>query len=142
MLERPDAGDAGMPGMLAKFARMQGCWRGCWRLSGAICTVFAVFLEGRATWHQKPVARPVLQAMLRRSLGCNKTRQRYTVRVGLPSLFELEDTAQLDLPQMIIVIDFSQASGFKTCEQAPRWARARKQAAWRIKGVQLRCTGR
>ena len=34
----------------------------------------------------------VMQATLRRSLGCNKTRQRYTLRVELPSLFELEDT--------------------------------------------------
>ena len=23
----------------------QRCWRGCWRLSGAICTIFAVFLK-------------------------------------------------------------------------------------------------
>ena len=75
--------------MLAKFAGCRGCWRGCWRLSGAIRTVFTVFFEGRATWHQKPVARP---GMLRRSLGCNKTRQRYTLQVGLPTLFELEDT--------------------------------------------------
>ena len=36
----------------------------------------------------------VMQGMLEkgRSLGCNKTNQRYTLRVGLPSLFELEDT--------------------------------------------------
>ena len=26
----------------------RGCWRGCWQLSGAICTVFTVFFEGRA----------------------------------------------------------------------------------------------
>ena len=33
MLERPDAGDAGMPGMLAKFARMQRM------LAGMLATV-------------------------------------------------------------------------------------------------------
>ena len=35
-----------------------------------------------------PACVQVMQAMLRRSLGCNKTRQWYT----LASLFELEDT--------------------------------------------------
>ena len=56
MLERPDAGDAGMPGMLAKFVRMQRM------LVGMLATVrgdlHGIAFEGRATWHQKPVARP------------------------------------------------------------------------------------
>ena len=32
------------------------------------------------------------QAIVRRSLGRNKIRQRYTLQVGLPLLFELVDT--------------------------------------------------
>ena len=87
MLERPNAGDAGIAGMLAGC---RGCWRGCWRLSGAICTVFPVFFrrsgnvasEARRKAREvgdvlgsKCLGRPVMQAMLRRSLGCNKTRQ-------------------------------------------------------------------
>ena len=95
---------------------MQGC-KGCWNAQmlvmqglGAIYAVFTVFFlkvgqrgirsppqgqGGRGCFGVQVFRRPacvqVMQAMLRRSLGCNKTRQRYTLRVGLPSLFELED---------------------------------------------------
>ena len=34
----------------------------------------------------------VMHGMLRRSFWYNTTRQQYTLRVGLPSVFELEDT--------------------------------------------------
>ena len=95
MLERPDAGDAGN----AEDAEDVG----------GDATVFTVFLKvgqrGVRSLSQGqggpgcfgvqvfgPACVQVMQAMLRRSLRCNKTRQRYTLRVGLPSLFELEDT--------------------------------------------------
>ena len=72
-------------------------------LAGMLATgrgIYSVF-EGRATWNQKPVAAPGRPGMLfgvqvfdagNAEEECNKTRQRYTLRVGLPSLFKLEDT--------------------------------------------------
>ena len=48
----------GMPRMLAKFARVQRMLAEMLATVRGECTVFAVFFDGRATWHQKPVARP------------------------------------------------------------------------------------
>ena len=70
-----------------------GCWRGCWQLSGAICTVFTVFFEGRATWHQKPVQ--VMQAMLMQQ---NTSAVYPTGRVAL-ALRARRHAAQLDSPR-------------------------------------------
>ena len=52
MLERPDAGDAGNAGEVCKDAEDVGRDAG----DCPVCTGFTVCFEGRATWHQKPVA--------------------------------------------------------------------------------------
>ena len=52
MLESPDAGDAGMPGMLVEFARMQRMLAGMLAtVQGELHGMYSV-LGGRATWHQ------------------------------------------------------------------------------------------
>ena len=56
-----------------------------------------------------PACVQVMQAMLRRSLGCNKTRQRYTLRAGVCptgrvalALRARRHTAQLDLFDVLL----------------------------------------
>ena len=85
----------GTPGMLGNVCDdVHDVFRECWRLSGAICMAFTVFLKvgkrgirspsqgqgGRGCFGVQafgPACVQVMQAMLRRSLGCNNTRQRY-----------------------------------------------------------------
>ena len=107
MLERPDAGDVGIAGDAGRMQRMLAGDAGdCpGRFAGSLQCFLKVGQRGIRSPSQGqggrgcfgvqvfgPACVQVMQAMLRRSLGCNKTRQRCTLRVGLPSLFELEDT--------------------------------------------------
>ena len=90
MLERPDAGDAGMPGTLAKFARMQRMLVGMLAtVRGDLRAIYIVFWRSGNVASDETACVQVMQAMLRRSLGCNKTRQRLALR-------SRRHTAQLD----------------------------------------------
>ena len=80
-----DVSDAGTPrcwGCWRSLRRCRGCWRGCWRLSGAICTVFTVVLkvgqrgirspsqgqEGRDVLGSKCLGRPACSHRVMRSI--------------------------------------------------------------------------
>ena len=58
MLERPDAGDAGNAGDAGEVCEDAEDVGGDAGDCPGQFAVFTVFFEGRATWHQKPVARP------------------------------------------------------------------------------------